>query len=206
MKTDIISIHPDNPQKRLIKHIAGKILSGAIIVFPTDSGFSIGSALDNKAGVDRIRSIRKLSKNHDFTLMLNSLSQIGEFAKLENDVFRLIKRIHTDQFTFILEATRIVPNRLSHPKKKTIGVRIPNNDFIQNLIAELGAPIMSVSLIIEGYEFLTTQDVIDKLQNRVNIIIDSGYCLPTPTTVIDFTKNPYEVVRKGAGDTSVIFG
>ena len=206
MKTEVISIHPDNPQKRLIKHIAGKILSGAIIVFPTDSGFSIGSALDNKAGVDRIRSIRKLSKNHDFTLMLNSLSQIGEFAKLDKDAFRFMKRTNSGQFTFILEATRIVPNRLSHPKKKTIGVRIPNNDFIQNLIAELGAPIMSVSLIIEGYEFLTTQDVIDKLQNRVNIIIDSGYCLPTPTTVIDFTKNPYEVVRKGAGDTSVIFG
>jgi len=206
MKAEIISIHPDNPQIRLIKHIAGKIRSGAIIVFPTDSGFSIGSALDNKNGVERIRSIRNLSKNHDFTLMLNSLSQIGEFAKLDKDAFRFMKRTNSGQFTFILEATRIVPNRLSHPKKKTIGVRIPNNDFIQNLIAELGAPIMSVSLIIEGYEFLTTQDVIDKLQNRVNIIIDSGYCLPTPTTVIDFTKNPYEVVRKGAGDTSVIFG
>jgi len=206
MKAEIISIHPDNPQIRLIKHIAGKIRSGAIIVFPTDSGFSIGSALDNKNGVERIRSIRNLSKNHDFTLMLNSLSQIGEFAKLDNDAFRFMKRTNSGQFTFILEATRIVPNRLSHPKKKTIGVRIPNNDFIQNLIAELGAPIMSVSLIIEGYEFLTTQDVIDKLQNRVDIIIDSGYCLPTPTTVIDFTKNPYEVVRKGAGDTSVIFG
>jgi len=206
MKAEIISIHPDNPQIRLIKHIAGKIRSGAIIVFPTDSGFSIGSALDNKNGVERIRSIRNLSKNHDFTLMLNSISQIGEFAKLDKDAFRFMKRTNSGQFTFILEATRIVPNRLSHPKKKTIGVRIPNNDFIQNLIAELGAPIMSVSLIIEGYEFLTTQDVIDKLQNRVNIIIDSGYCLPTPTTVIDFTKNPYEVVRKGAGDTSVIFG
>ena len=206
MKTEIISIHRDNPQIRLIKYIAGKILSGAIIVFPTDSGFSIGSALDNKAGVDRIRSIRKLSKNHDFTLMLKSLSQIGEFAKLDNDAFRFIKRTHPGQFTFILEATRIVPNRLAHPKKKTIGVRIPVNDFIQNLIAEIGEPIMSVSLIIEEHEFLRTQDVIDKLQNRVDIIVDSGYCLPTPTTVIDFTKNPYEVLREGAGDTSAIFG
>jgi len=206
MKAEIISIHPDNPQIRLIKHIAGKILSGAIIVFPTDSGFSIGSALDNKTGVERIRSIRKLSKNHDFTLMLNSLSQIGEFAKLDNDAFRLIKRIHSGYFTFILEATRIVPNRLAHPKKKTIGVRIPDNVFIQNLIAELGAPIMSVSLIIEGHDFFNTQDVIDKLQNRVDVIVDSGYCLPAPTTVIDFTKNPYEVLREGAGDTSAIFG
>jgi len=206
MKAEIISIHQYNPQKRLMKHIADKVLSGAIIVFPTDSGFSIGSALDNKSGVERIRSIRNLSKNHDFTLMLNSFSQIGEFAKLDNDAFRLIKRIHSGQFTFILEATRIVPNRLAHPKKKTIGVRIPDNNFTQNLIAELGAPIMSVSLIIKGNEFLSTQDVIDKLQNRVDIIVDSGYCLPTPTTVIDFTKNPYEVLREGAGDTSAIFG
>jgi len=206
MKTEIISIHRDNPQIRLIKYIAGKILSGAIIVFPTDSGFSIGSALDNKAGVDRIRSIRKLSKNHDFTLILNSLSQIGEFAKLDNDAFRFIKRTHPGQYTFILEATRVVPNRLAHPKKKTIGVRIPDNDFTQYLIAEIGAPIMSVSLIIEEHEFLSTQDIIDKLRNKVDIIVDSGYCLPIPTTVIDFTKNPYEVLRKGAGDTSAIFG
>ena len=206
MKAEIISIHKDNPQIRLIKHIAGKIISGAIIVFPTNSGFSLGSALDNKPGVERIRSIRRLSKNHDFTLMLNSLSQIGEFAKLDNDAFRIIKRTHSDLFTFILEATRIVPNRLVHPKKKTIGVRISVNEFMKNLIAELGAPIMSVSLIIEEHEFLSTQDVIDKLQNRVDIIVDSGYCLPIPTTVIDFTKNPYEVLREGAGDTSAIFG
>ena len=206
MKSEIISVHPDNPQTRLIKYIAGKILSGAIIVFPSDSGFSIGSALDNKTGVEKIRSIRNLSKNHDFTLMLNSLSQIGEFAKLNNDAFRFIKRTGTGQFTFILEATRTVPNRLTHPKKKTIGVRIPDNVFIQNLIAELSSPIMSVSLIIEGSEFFSAQDVVDKLQNRVDIIVDSGYCLPTPTTVIDFTKDPYEVRRKGAGDTSAIFG
>jgi len=205
MKAEIISIHPDNPQIRLIKHIAGKILSGAIIVFPTDSGFSIGSALDNKTGVDRIRSIRKLSKNHDFTLMLNSLSQIGEFAKLDNDTFRFMKRFLPGQFTLILEATRVVPNRLAHPKKKTIGVRVSDKPLIQKLIEELGEPLMSVSLIIDGVQFLSAQDVINKLQNKVDIIIDSGYCLPKPTTVIDFTKNPYEIVRKGAGDTSAIF-
>jgi len=206
MKAEIISIHPDNPQIRLIKHIVSKILSGAIIVFPTDSGFSIGSALNNKTGVDRIRSIRNLSKNHDFTLMLNSLSQIGEFAKLDNDAFRFMKRFFPGQFTLILEATRVVPNRLAHPKKKTIGVRVPDKPLIQNLIEELGEPIMSVSLIIDGLEFLSVQDVINKLQNKVDIIIDSGYCLPKPTTVIDFTKNPCEIVRKGAGDTSAIFG
>ena len=205
MKAEIISIHPDNPQKRLIKHIAGKILSGAIIVFPTNSGFSIGSALDNKTGVERIRAIRNLTKDHDFNLMLNSLSQIGEFAKLDNDTFRFMKRFLPGQFTLILEATRVVPNRLAHPKKKTIGVRVSDKPLIQKLIEELGEPLMSVSLIIDGVQFLSAQDVINKLQNKVDIIIDSGYCLPKPTTVIDFTKNPYEIVRKGAGDTSAIF-
>ena len=206
MKAEIISVHPDNPQIRLIKYIVSKILSGAIIVFPTGSGFSIGSALDNKTGVERIRSIRNLSKHHDFTLMLNSLSHIGEFAKLDNDAFRFIKRTLPGQFTFILKATRIVPNRLAHPKKKTIGVRVADKPFIRDLIAELGEPIMSASLIIEGHKFSSTQDVIDKLKAKVDVIIDSGYSLPTPTTVIDFTKTPYEVVREGAGDTSAIFG
>ena len=206
MKTEVINIHPDNPQSRLIKYVAGKITSGAIFVFPTDSGFSIGSALENKSGVEKVRRIRNLSKRHDFTLMLHSLSQIGEFAKLDNDAFRVLKRTLPGQFTYILEATREVPNRLVHPKKKTIGVRIPNKSLIKNLIEELGEPIMCVSLIIDGVEFVNTQDVIDRLHNKVDIVIDSGICLSTPTTVIDFTRNPYEIVRYGAGDTSSIFG
>jgi len=206
MKTEVINIHPDNPQSRLIKYVAGKITSGAIFVFPTDSGFSIGSALENKSGVEKVRRIRNLSKRHDFTLMLHSLSQIGEFAKLDNDAFRVLKRTLPGQFTYILEATREVPNRLVHPKKKTIGVRIPNKSLIKNLIEELGEPIMCVSLIIDGVEFVNTQDVIDRLHNKVDIVIDSGFCLSTPTTVIDFTRNPYEIVRYGAGDTSSIFG
>ena len=206
MKTEVINIHPDNPQSRLIKYVAGKITSGAIFVLPTDSGFSIGSALGNKSGVEKIRRIRNLSKRHDFTLMLQSLSQIGEFAKVDNDAFRILKRTLPGQFTFILEATREVPNRLVHPKKKTIGIRVPNKPLIKNLIEELGEPIICVSLIIDGVEFVNTHDVIDKLQNQIDIVIDSGFCLPTPTTVIDFTRNPYEIVRYGAGDTSSIFG
>jgi len=206
MKTEVINIHPDNPQPRFIKYVAGKITSGAIFVLPTDSGFSIGSALENKSGVEKIRRIRNLSKRHDFTLMLQSLSQIGEFAKVDNDAFRILKRTLPGQFTFILEATREVPNRLAHPKKKTIGIRVPNKPLIKNLIEELGEPIICVSLIIDGVEFVNTHDVIDKLQNQIDIVIDSGFCLPTPTTVIDFTRNPYEIVRYGAGDTSSIFG
>jgi len=205
MKTEVINIHPDNPQPRLIKYVANKIISGAIFVFPTDSGFSLGSALENKSGVEKIRGIRNLSKKHDFTLMLNSMSQIGEFAKLENDAFRILKRSLPGQFTYILEATREVPNRLVHPKKKTIGVRIPDKPLVRGLIEELGEPFMCVSLIIDEVEFIDIKDVINKLQNKVDIIVDSGFCLPTPTTVIDFTRNPFEIVRYGAGDTSSIF-
>ena len=206
MKTEVINVHPDNPQSRLIKYVAGKIKSGAIFVFPTDSGFSIGSGLENKSGVEKIRGIRSLSKRHDFTLMLNSLSQIGEFAKIDNDAFRFLKRTLPGKFTFIFEATREVPNRLVHPKKKTIGVRIPDKPLVHDLIEELGEPFMCVSLIIDEVEFIDTKDVIDKLQNKIDIVIDSGFCLPTPTTVIDFTRAPYEIVRYGAGDTSSIFG
>ena len=205
MNTEVIKIHPDNPQPRLVNYVAKKISAGAIFVFPTDSGFSIGCALENKSGVEKIRRIRNLSKRHDFTLMLNSLSQIGEFAKVDNEVFRILKRTLPGQFTFILEATREVPNRLIHPKKKTIGVRVPNQPLVQDLIEELGKPIMCVSLIIDEVIFVDTEDVINNLQNKVDIVIDSGLCLPTPTTVIDFTRNPYEIVRYGAGDTSSIF-
>jgi len=205
MKTEVINIHPDNPQPRLVKYVANKITVGDIFVFPTDSGFSIGCALENKSGVEKIRRIRHLSKRHDFTLMLHSLSQIGEFAKLDNDAFRILKRTLPGQFTYILEATREVPNRLVHPKKKTIGVRIPNKPLIKNLIEELGEPIMCVSLILDEVKFVNTQDIIDRLQNKIDIVIDSGFCLPNPTTVIDFTRNPYEIVRYGAGDTSSIF-
>jgi len=204
MKTEIIQVHSDNPQKRLISHIVNIIISGGVIVIPTDSGFSIATSLDNKTGIDRIRKIRKLSKRHDFTLMLESFSHIGEFAKMNNDVFRLMKRVLPGAYTFILEATRQVPNRLVHPKKKTIGIRISSNAIVQEILQALSQPIICVSLIIEGYEFVYTEDVVEALDNKVDVIIDSAYRPGIPTSVIDFTKNPYEILRQGAGDTSLI--
>jgi len=123
---------------------------------------------------------------------------------MNNDVFRLMKRVLPGSYTFILEATRQVPNRLVHPKKKTIGIRISSNPIVQDILQELPQPIISVSLIIEGYEFVYTEDVVDALDNKVDVIIDSTYCPAIPTSVIDFTKNPYEILRQGAGDTSLI--
>jgi len=205
MPTELFTIHSANPQKRMMSLIASKIRDGAVIIFPTESGYSIGTALENKKGVEKIRKLRKLSKRHDFTLLIDSFANIGEFAKLDNNAFRLMKRLTPGPYTFILEATKQVPNRLVHPKKKTIGIRLSPNIFIQNLLLELSEPLMSVSLIVDNFEFYSGQDVFDLLKNQVDIVIDSGNCLTKPTTVLDFTKNPYELIREGAGDTSAIF-
>jgi len=205
MPTELFTIHSANPQKRMMSLIASKIRDGAVIIFPTESGYSIGTALENKKGVEKIRKLRKLSKRHDFTLLIDSFANIGEFAKLDNSAFRLMKRVTPGPYTFILEATKQVPNRLVHPKKKTIGIRLSPNIFIQNLLLELSEPLMSVSLIVDNFEFYSGQDVFDLLKNQVDIVIDSGNCPTKPTTVLDFTKNPYELIREGAGDTSAIF-
>ena len=205
MSTELFTIHSANPQKRMISLIAKKIRDGAVITFPTESGYSIGTALVNKKGVEKIRKLRKLSKRHDFTLLIDSFANIGEFAKLENNAFRLMKRVTPGPYTFILEATKQVPNRLVHPKKKTIGIRLSPNIFVQNLLLELSEPLMSVSLIVDNLEFYSGQDVFNLLKNQVDIVIDSGNCPSKPTTVLDFTKNPYELIREGTGDTSAIF-
>jgi len=205
MSTELFTIHSANPQKRMISLIAKKIRDGAVITFPTESGYSIGTALENKKGVEKIRKLRKLSKRHDFTLLIDSFANIGEFAKLDNNAFRLMKRVTPGPYTFILEATKQVPNRLVHPKKKTIGIRLSPNIFVQNLLLELSEPLMSVSLIVDNLEFYSGQDVFNLLKNQVDIVIDSGNCPSKPTTVLDFTKNPYELIREGTGDTSAIF-
>ena len=205
MSTELFTIHSANPQKRMMSLIAKKIRDGAVITFPTESGYSIGTALENKKGVEKIRKLRKLSKRHDFTLLIDSFANIGEFAKLENNAFRLMKRVTPGPYTFILEATKQVPNRLVHPKKKTIGIRSSPNIFVQNLLLELSEPLMSVSLIVDNFEIYSGQDVFNLLKNQVDIVIDSGNCPSKPTTVLDFTKNPYELIREGTGDTSAIF-
>jgi len=205
MSTELFTIHSANPQKRMMSLIAKKIRDGAVITFPTESGYSIGTALENKKGVEKIRKLRKLSKRHDFTLLIDSFANIGEFAKLDNNAFRLMKRVMPGPYTFILEATKQVPNRLVHPKKKTIGIRLSPNIFVQNLLLELSEPLMSVSLIVDNFEIYSGQDVFNLLKNQVDIVIDSGNCPTKPTTVLDFTRHPYELIREGAGDTSAIF-
>jgi len=200
----LFEIHPLNPQLRLIKQVADELHKGAVIAYPTDSGYALGTALGNKTGLERIRQIRSLSKRHDFTLMMRDLAHIGEYAKLDNNAFRLLKKILPGAYTFILEGTRDVPKRLLHEKKKTIGLRISHHGVVQALLNELNEPMMSVSLILEGHEFYDIDDVRDAVESRVDVIIDDGYCPPEPTTVIDLSGNGIEIIRRGAGDTSLL--
>ncbi|WXU00323.1 MAG: putative protein YciO [Catillopecten margaritatus gill symbiont] len=200
----LLVIHPQNPQMRLIKQVVEALKGGGVIAYPTDSGYALGTALGNKNGLERIRKIRSLPKQHDFTLMMRDLSDIGEYAKLDNNAFRLLKKISPGAYTFILQGTRDVPKRLLHPKKKTIGLRISPHSVVQAILDLLDAPLMSVSLILEGLDFYDIDDVRDALDKQVDVIIDDGYCPPEPTTVIDLSLGGMEIIRQGAGDTSFI--
>ncbi len=200
----LVAIHPQNPQPRLVAQVVDVLKSGGVIVYPTDSGYALGTSLGNKNGLEKIRQIRSLSKRHDFTLMMRDLSHIGEYAKLDNNAFRLLKKILPGAYTFILQGTRDVPKRLLHEKKKTIGVRISNHGVVQALLEELDEPLMSVSLILEGCEFYDIDDVRDVVDNKVDLIIDDGYCPPDPTTVINLSGDGIEIIRHGAGDTSLL--
>lgn len=201
----LLVIHPQNPQARLVKQVVSSLNSSGVIAYPTDSGYALGTALGNKSGLERIRHIRSLSKRHDFTLMMRDLSHIGEYAKLNNNTFRLLKKILPGPYTFILQGTRSVPKRLLHPKKKTIGLRISIHPVVQAILDELNEPLMSVSLILEGLDFYGIDDVYDVLDNQVDMVIDDGhYPPPDPTTVIDLSKSGIEIVRQGAGDISML--
>ena len=200
----LIAIHPQNPQQRLVTQVVEVLKSDGVIAYPTDSGYALGTMLGNKNGLEKIRQIRSLSKRHDFTLMMRDLSHIGEYAKLNNNAFRLLKKILPGAYTFILQGSRDVPKRLLHEKKKTIGVRVSSHGVVQALLEELDEPLMSVSLILKGFEFYDINDVQDAVNNQVDLIIDDGYCPPEPTTVIDLSGEMVEIIRHGAGDTSLI--
>lgn len=199
----LLKIHPQNPQNRLIAQVVNELNAGGVVVYPTDSGYALGTAIGNKTGLERIRHIRNLSKRHDFTLMMRDLSHIGEYAKLDNNAFRLLKKVLPGAYTFILQGTSDVPKRLLHPKKKTIGLRISTHGVVQSILELLDAPLMSVSLILKGHEFYNIYDVREALENKVDVIIDGGYCLPEPTTVIDLSSSDIEIIRQGAGDINI---
>jgi tRNA threonylcarbamoyl adenosine modification protein (Sua5/YciO/YrdC/YwlC family) len=204
--SQFFQIHAETPQPRLIRQAVDLLRGGAVIVYPTDSGYALGCLIGDKDALERIRQIRRLDERHNFTLVCRDLSEIATYAKVDNSTYRLLKLLTPGAYTFILDATREVPRRLQHPKRKTIGIRVPDNAIAQALLAELGEPLMSTTLILPGddlpqndpYEFRNA------LERQVDLIIDGGYGDLEPTTVIDLVDGVPTVVRQGKGDASRI--
>ncbi|OPF71581.1 threonylcarbamoyl-AMP synthase [Streptomyces antioxidans] len=197
-------VHPQNPQQRTISNVAEMIRSGALIAYPTDSCFALGCRLGNRDGIGRIRSIRNLDERHHFTLVCQNFAQLGQFVHVDKDVFRVIKAATPGSFTFILPATKEVPRQLLHPKKKTVGVRIPDHAATQALLADLGEPLLSSTLLLPDEDEPMTQgwEIKERLDHVVDAVVDSGDCGTEPTTVIDLSGGEAEIVRRGAGDTA----
>lgn len=197
-------VHPENPQPRSISQAVEIVRSGGLIAYPTDSCYALGAQIGNKDALDRIRTIRQLDAKHHFTLVCKDFAQLGQFVLIDNDVFRTIKAVTPGSYTFILPATKEVPRRLLHPKKKTVGVRIPDNPVVQALLAELGEPLLSSTLLLPDEEDPMTQgwEIKERLDHVVDAVIDSGDCGSEPTTVIDYSSGVAEVVRRGMGDPS----
>ncbi|GAA0944956.1 L-threonylcarbamoyladenylate synthase [Actinocorallia libanotica] len=198
-------VHPDDPQPRAIRQAADLIVKDGLVVYPTDSCFALGCRLGNKEGIDRIREIRHLDDGHHFTLVCKDFAQLGQFVQISNALFRSIKAATPGGYTFILPATKEVPRRLLHPKKKTVGVRIPDHAVVQALLAELGEPILSSTLLLPGEEEPMTQgwEIKERLDHVVDAVIDSGECGSVPTTVVDLSSGEPEILRKGTGDPSL---
>ena len=197
-------IHPDNPQRRSIDAVADIVHGGGVIAYPTDSCYALGCQLGNSDGIARIRSIRHLDDRHHLTLMCQDFAQLGQFVHVANPVFRAIKAATPGSYTFILPATKEVPRKLQHPGKKTVGVRIPRHVVTQALLAALGEPLVSCTLLLPGEDEPMTQgwEINEQLGGVVDAVLDSGDCGTEPTTVIDFSQPEPEIVRYGAGDPS----
>lgn len=203
--SQFFQIHPDNPQQRLIKQAVEIINKGGVVVYPTDSAYAIGCHLDDKAAVDRIRTIRKLDDKHNFTLVCSDLSGLGNYAKVDNHVFRLLKAHTPGAYTFILEATKEVPNRVIQPKRRTIGIRVPDNNIVRDLVTQLNQPLLSSTLIMPGdtLPLMDPYEIREQLEHAVDLIIDGGHCGVEATTVVDLMGDSPVVIRVGKGDASV---
>lgn len=195
-------IHPENPQLRLIRQTADIIRRGGVIVYPTDSSYALGCQIGNKNALTKIRQIRRLQQQHNFTLVCRDLSELATYAKVDNSAYRLIRSNTPGAYTFILPATREVPRRLVHPRKKTIGIRVPDNLICQALLEELAEPIMSTTLILPGdkYPLSDPAEIRDMLQHKVDLIVDGGYGGLEITTMISLETGSPEVIREGLGN------
>ena len=204
--TQVFEIHPENPQKRLIQTAASIVRDGGVVAYPTDSCYALGCHIGDKTALEKIQRIRALDKKHNLTLLCRDLSEIGIYAKVHNSSFRLMKAATPGPYTFLLVATRDVPSRLQHPKRKTIGVRVPDNQIILDLLEELGEPMLSTSLILPGDNDPMTdpEEIADRLCGQIDLVIDGGACGLDATTVVDLADGQAVLVRKGMGDISAI--
>jgi len=199
--SQFFQIHPDNPQPRLIKQAAQIVSDGGVAVIPTDCAYALACKLENKQALERVKQIRRLNDKHNFTLMCRDLTEISTYGKVDNTAYRLLKNNTPGAFTFILNGTREVPRRLMHPKRKTIGIRVPENAITQALIQEVGEPLMTTSLILpdEDMPMSDPYEIRQTLEHALDLVIDGGYCGFEATTVVDMTGEEYEITRQGAG-------
>lgn len=197
-----LDVHPVDPQPRLIAQAVEAVVGGGLIAYPTDSGYALGCRLGNGAGLDRIRVLRRLDDKHHFTLVCHDFAQLSQFVRVSNRVFRLVKSATPGPYTFILPATREVPRRTMHPKKRTVGVRIPDHVVTQALVTELGEPLMSSTLLLPGEDLPMSHgwEVRERLDHDLDLIVDAGSCGTEPTTVVDLSEDVPVVLRVGAGD------
>lgn len=198
-------IHPDNPQLRLINQAVDIVKKGGVIAYPTDSAYALGCHIGDKRALERICAIRRLDSNHNFTLICRDLSDLGVYAKVNNSAYRQIKAATPGPYTFILQATREVPRRLVHPKRKTIGLRVPANNICQELLTQLGEPMMTTTLILPGDQYPLTDpsEIREMLEHQVDLIIDGGFGGLESTTVVNLEEQVPEVIREGCGDLEV---
>lgn len=195
------SIHPENPQKRLIHQAVDIIRQGGVVACPTDSSYALVSYIGDKHALDKIRQIRQLSEKHNFTLLCKDLAHVSNFTKIDNNTYRLIKKLTPGPFTFLLDATKEVPRRLQHPKKKTIGIRVPDNIVVQHIVEELDEPLCGSTLILPNQSDAETDpyEIREKLEQELNLIIDFGIIESQETTVISCIDNNIEITRQGIG-------
>jgi tRNA threonylcarbamoyl adenosine modification protein (Sua5/YciO/YrdC/YwlC family) len=200
--SQFFQIHPDNPQARLVRQAVDIIRQGGVVVYPTDSAYALGCHIGDKQALDRIRRIRKLDDRHNFTLVCRDLSEIATYSRVDNKVYRLLRACTPGPYTFILKATSEVPRRLLHPKRKTVGLRVPENAIASALLADLGEPLMSVTLIMPGdeYPLIDPYDIREVLEHEVDLVIDGGYCGMEATTVVDLADDTPLILRAGKGD------
>ncbi|MEQ8264249.1 L-threonylcarbamoyladenylate synthase [Pseudohaliea sp.] len=202
--SQFFQVHPDNPQARLVRQAVDIIRAGGVIVYPTDSAYALGCQIGDKAALDRIRRIRRLEADHNFTLVCRDLSELATYARVDNTQYRLLRNNTPGPYTFILKATSEVPRRLMHAKRRTVGLRVPENNIAQALLADLDEPLMSVTLILPGDELplIDPYEIRDTLEHDVDLVIDGGYCGMEPTSVIDLADDLPLVLRVGKGDVT----